>query len=228
MAEIKKIGDEYFVEYYAQGLLFRKKGGKTLPEAQGVLRQIEESLPDPHRWYQVREDEIDSIFQKFFEVIQKDYSDVTLQRFKNVIEDFQKFLSLIFPDYHLISHITPHVVSRYSQYLIETLKSVRERSMARRVNFSLLLLSEIFIQAIAWGALNDNPVLHVKAFRRDLLSRPRGLIKGVIFDRNQQIRQLIEKGVSLIKIMKSTGIKDIGRLSYFAGSVFENFEKKIM
>ena len=224
MAEIKKIGDEFFVEYYAQGLLFHKKGGKTLPEAEVVLKKIEDSLPDQHKWYRVREDKVDQVFQNFLQIIQNDFPDATYLRFKNLSEHFRKFLALIFPDYQLISHVTPHVVSRYSQYLIEELKGISDRQKVRHVNFSLLLLSEVFTQAISWGALNDNPVLHVKPFRRDLLSHPRQPPSL----KNEKIRQLIANGVSFIRIMQLVGIKDIGCMSYFSRSSFEHFEKKIL
>ncbi len=243
MAEVRKIGEEYFVEYYAQGLLFRKIGGKTLEEAQQVLKKIEDSLPDQHHWYKTREDPFNDVFTNFLKLVESEYSPITYARFDAVTQDFKRFLSLNFPQYKLISHITPIVISRYVSYLSAELNLKNDRKKSRYINFSLLLLSEIFSQAINWGAVNDNPVLHIKPFGRQYLSRSSRVAIDIDFSslnsddlqkknlapnvKKQLARHLIERGVRLIQILKWLGISDIGRFCYFGETVFGCFEKKI-
>ena len=63
MAEIVKRGDEYFIEYYAQGLKFAKHGGKNLSFAHKIKSEIEASVPaNIEDIYKVRDDDIDHFF----------------------------------------------------------------------------------------------------------------------------------------------------------------------
>ena len=244
MGQVRKIDGEYYVEYYAQGLLFRKKGGKTLEGAERLLKQVEDSLPDPHRWYKTREDKLDDIFINFLKLIESQGSPATHVRFEHLTKDFRRFLALNFPDYQLISHITPRVLSRYVRHLSEEFKTKNERQKIRHINFRLVLLSEIFYQAINWGALNDNPVLHMKPFGRQFLSRAPATILEIDVNfltsddiqkkdlapnvKKQLIRHLIGRGVRLIQIINWMDIKDIGRFSYFTEDIFGYFEKRIV
>ena len=156
MAEIIKRGDEYFVCFYGNGLLFEKYAGKDKSHAQKILKEIKDSLPQGAMSNVVPDVEIDIFLDQYLTAAKKNHTAVTCQRFKGVAEDFKQFMTQKFSPGTKLSKVTTNVIEQYRDGLRQ------EGREAQEINFRLFLLGNILEHAIKKMYLNDNPMLHVR------------------------------------------------------------------
>jgi integrase len=162
MGNIKKVGDNYFVEFFGNGLLFQKYAGPDKSKAEEMLAAIEESLKkEGTSIFVVKEKDYEAFYNEFLNDAQNIYTRKTFIRFQQALDHFSQFFQKRYPGAKL-RYVTPSVIEEYKLYLVRDLK-IRPRL----VDFTLFLLRFIFDSAIKPGYLNDNPTLHVKFLNKD-------------------------------------------------------------
>ena len=156
---IVKIGDEYFIEYYAQGLKFQKKGGRDYNHAQKILAQIEASLPkDITKLYAPPEHSAFELIDAFLKFAQKEFPPKSFARYQSAVRHFQDFIRHKYGEGVKVQDVTHSTIEFYRLDLITS------RQKPKLINFTLFLMRDMFDYAIKERFLNDNPVLHIKLF----------------------------------------------------------------
>lgn len=162
MGQIHKIGDEYYIEFSARGLLYQQKAGKDLGQAEGLLRSIEEKIAKGELQTIVREIDLDIFFTEFLKYAKTQNHPITIRRLSATIEHFGAYIRTHQPDVKKLSQITPRIVEDYKLYGI-TMRAKDNRLVNPKViNLTLLLLREIFEYGIKIAFINGNPTLHVR------------------------------------------------------------------
>ncbi len=170
MGSIEKIGDDYYIEFYARGLKYQQKVGPDRAAAERALAAIEEQIARGEAALIVRDVEVDIFFQDFLKNACLDHTFKTIGRYAATIEHFKMFLLRECPSLKRLSEITPRVVEQYKTFLIKTPGgpplAARRRGPRPRgpkvVNLTLFLLRDVLDYGIKLGYINDNPTLHVR------------------------------------------------------------------
>ncbi len=202
MAKITKIDDEYYVEYSAQGLQFRKKAGKSEAQALKLLAEIENNA-GPEEFHHKSSVDVDiaDFIEEFVAGIKIHYSSKTQERFQQTIKFLSGFLKAKYPELKKIHQITPKVVIGFQEFLKQDAVPILDSS---QVNFHLWLLRDFFDQARAKGYINDNPLLHVR-----LEKGARGKTPRVFKD--DELKLIIEKAEApirfIIPFLIATGLR---------------------
>ncbi len=161
MGEVRKIKDEYFIEFFARGLKYQQKAGPSKEHAEKLLEEIEAKIATGEASLIVRDVEYDIFFQDFREFIRDKHTSRTQKRYESTIEAFTFYLHQECPRLQRLSEITPRVIEQFKSYLFKGHFKTR-RTDPHIINFTLLLLRDIFQYAIKLSYLNDNPVLHIR------------------------------------------------------------------
>lgn len=162
MGRIHQINDEYYIEFYARGLLYQQKAGKDLKAAQELLRSVEEKIANGETLTIARDIELDVFFDDFFKMAQRQYHPATVRRLRSTADHFLGFIHSQFPDLTVLSKMTPRVIEEYKVYGIKRRQSKVGKVNPKVINLTLLLLREILEHGIKTGYINDNPTLHIR------------------------------------------------------------------
>lgn len=158
MGRILKVNGEYFVEFYGNGLRFRKKAGADLESAQTKLAEIEASMEESALKVDVSQVTIDMFSTQYLSYAQQVHQVKTFQRLRHVWQHFCDFLNPHLTSHRYLREITPQRIDQYKQHLLQLDLSPKPRF----INFSLFLLRDILQYAIKLGWLNDNPTVHIQ------------------------------------------------------------------
>jgi len=160
MGTVRKIGDEYFIEFFARGLKYQQKIGPDRKLAEQALSDVEAKIAQGEAALLVRDVDWDIFFYDFREFIQDKHTPKTIQRYQSVLENFTAYLQREHPLIPKLSGITPFVIEQYKAYLLRIPRTGGTINPSV-LNLTLLLLRDIFQYAITLGYLNDNPTLHI-------------------------------------------------------------------
>ena len=214
MVEIQKKGEEYFVEYHAQGLTFAKCAGTDLSLAEKLKEEIKSSYPDNiEDMYEVRDDAIDDFLKSFRSFAKVDLPKKTYFRYMSVLDHFEDFLNHNISKDRKMKEITPALIEKYKGYILK-LRSFNEgRVKPKMINFTFYILKDILDYAIKLGCLNDNPVLHIKVLTDHHGSYPHCLEEA---ERHIIISKCDETTGYVVDLMIACGlsIKEIKNLTW--------------
>ncbi len=159
MGKIIKIGDQYFVEFTGNGLLFQKLAGSDKSKAEKMLKDVEESLvKEETDIFVVKEMDYREFCQKLTKYIEESFALKTQKRLLSAWNHFHSFLERNRPNLTKLKEITPAVIEQYKAELMKELSSKKELI----ISFTIFLLRVMFEFAVKSRGLNDNPTLHVK------------------------------------------------------------------
>ena len=201
MGTIRKIGDEYFIEFTARGLKYQQKIGPDQTRAEQALKDIEAQIARGEALAIVREIDLAVFFEQFLVYTKDEFGSKTANRFMDVTGHFKAFLKRQYPDKLQLSAITPSIFEAYKMHLTSSFKPVL-------VNFSILLLREMMEYGIKLGFINDNPTLHIRLLPWTAKNPP-------VTKRYKLVRDLFAKGAGLGKICKLLSLSDIARILYY-------------
>ena len=162
MGQVHKIGNEYYIEFYARGLLYQQKAGEDYEAAVKMLADVESKIKTGEMGTLVRDIDLDIFLKMFLDEVQEKHSVKTFKRFKLTVEYFQKFLSVKYPHLKKLSEVTPVVIENFRSYLMTQPKRQDLPIKPTLMNFTLVLLEDVLIYAIKLGYLNDNPMVHTR------------------------------------------------------------------
>ena len=194
VGEVKKIGDEYYIEFYARGLLYQQKAGTDQAAAERLLAQIESKIAHGESATIVRDVDVDIFFQTFLECAAKEHTPKTLKHYQSLIDNFIQFLP---QEIHKLSSITPRVIEEYRFDLFDQKPPIK----AEMINFYLFLLRDIFDYSIKLGYLNDDPTFHVRFLDQKFIA--------VSPTKERAARDFVQKGVSFSRLYQLLEIDDI-------------------
>ena len=205
MGQIKKVGDNYYIEFYARGLMYSQIAGTTAAQAQELLAQVEAKIASGEALTTVRDIDVAVFVDDFCQFIRQQDSPKTASRFESLTQHFLSFLKETYPTVTKLSQVTPVIVGSYKSFLVKT-------TSVTMVNFSLLLLRETLEHGIKTGFINDNPTWHVR-----LLDWKKLTIKETA--RTRQLKELLAKGATFMKIYRLIKLNDIAKMLYFASLI---------
>jgi site-specific recombinase XerD len=189
MGTIKKINEEYYIEFYARGLLYQKKAGANFNEAERLLKETEEKITNGELATISREVQWDIFFATYRDDVSREFPKRTQQRYLNAINHFTAFLAVQNPSLKYLSQLTPRLFEDYRIFLSG------QNISAKVINLSILILRDVMDLAIKLGYLNDNPTIHVKLLKVQSIS-PRILTNDqlgcVIAHASPKLKQVIK------------------------------------
>ena len=172
MGTIRKIKDEYYIEFFARGLKYQQRAGTDKTYAQKLLSDIESKIAQGEMGTIVRDVDADIFFGDFLEYAQGRFGKKTFQRYKAAVGHFEKFFFERKSAQKKLSGVTPSVLEDYRAQLLKIQKA--KGLKPHTVNLTLILLRDVLEYSRKLGYLNDNPMLHIKLVsdvpRRRLLS----------------------------------------------------------
>lgn len=196
MGTIKKIGDIFYVEFEARGLKYQQIAGPDEKAAQALLETIESKLRGGELNTVVRDAPVPLFFQDFCEYIGKQYSIATVQRLDQAALHLADYLKMKNGGVQHMSQLTPKVLEDYKFFLLR-----EKQVVAWQINFTLLLLREMFEYAIKMGYLNDNPTLHIRPVED----------RRVYKRRDEQVEDFLRKGISIFRLQQAMNWGDVLR-----------------
>ncbi len=202
MGQIRKVGDVYYIEFYARGLMYTQAAGSKEEDARALLNQVEAKITQGESLTIVREIHLEVFFEKFQVYAQDRFSSKSMDRFIATWMHWRGFLKKTYPQIQQLSCITPAIIESYKTALTKT-------SKPKIVNLTILLLREILEYGIRIGFINDNPSLHIS-----LLKLPLTIIKTG--QRSQVAKDLLLRSISLEKIYSILKLKDVAQIMYWS------------
>ena len=170
MGNIRKIGEEYYIEFYARGLLYQQKVGKDALAAERVLKEIEEKIVRGELMTIVREIHVESFFSDYLTQVASQYSPATFRRLQSTSRHFEEFLKIHRPEITNLSQVTPAIVEQYRSIVLKNLAKGGVDFNGNIATLTILLLREILEHGIKTGFINDNPTLHIRLLK---VSKPK-------------------------------------------------------
>ncbi len=217
MGEVRKIGEEYYIEFLARGLKYQQKAGRDLALAQKLLKDIEGKIAQGEMSILVRDVDWDIFTRDVLMSVRKEHTAKTYRRYVQALKHFSQFLYTRYPRFTKVSQITPSLLEDYKASLLKSpsrslpnkekmtqrgLGGVRLKPMV--INFTFVLLNDIFKYAIRWTYLNDNPTLHIRLF-----SNPQASKLSILTE--QQLNSLQEKKdepiAPILSFLSYTGLR---------------------
>lgn len=177
MGSIRKIGNEYVIEFLARGLKYQQKAGSDYTKAEALLKSIEDKITNGEMALMVRDVDVDIFIEDFLEFARNTYPAKTFARYQSTARHFFSYLQAVFPLCNKLSQITPRIIEQYRVFLISLKTTKGNPFSAKIVNLTLFLLRHIFEYSIKLGYLNDNPCLHVRFLKVSYTRRYRSLTK---------------------------------------------------
>lgn len=206
MGQIKKIGDIYYIEFYARGLMYSQVAGTDEQDARKKLEQIEAKIAQGKSLTIVREIDLTAFFEQFLFHVRGQFSAKSAERFLKTWQHFRGFLDKNYPAIDKLFQITPSVVESYKTFLAKATKP-------KLVNLTLLFLREILEYGIRIGFINDNPTLHIR-----LLEWPKKIMP-VTGGRFNLAKDLLGRGVGLGKVCQVLKLKDVAQIMYWSNFI---------
>lgn len=196
MGNVLKIDGRYYIEFEARGLKYQQMAGDNEAQAWALLESIESKIRQGEMAIVVRDVPIPVFIKDFSEFALKTYPAKTAARLRSASDHFVVFLAEKYPEAGVLSHITPKVIEDYKFVLL------RAGNKPWVINFTLLLLREMFQYSIKLGYLNDNPTLHIH-----FIPDTRKL--KVKDQNNKGVQDFLAKGVTLFRLAQLLEFSDV-------------------
>ena len=198
MGEIHKIGQDYYIEFFARGLKYQQKIGPDKNMAKSVLADIEAKIAKGEIALIVRDVDVDIFLKDFLSNSLVVYGIKSVNRVERVIDDFTGFLKKNALLRLKLSQITPKVLDQYKSHLEPM---VRPKVLC----FTFALLKEIFDYALKLSYLNYNPILHIRT------KNAPGRLPGGRSFLHEEWEGLFQKipvqGADLLRVVLHTGLR---------------------
>ncbi len=210
MGQIRKVGDTYYIEFFARGLMYSQIAGPDLAAAQQLLEKTEATIAGGEALTIERHIDLAVFFEQFIAYAGQEFGERSARRFAEAISHIQVFLKQQYPQTTKLAQLTPGIMEGYKAFLSASTKP-------HLVNFTILLMREMFEYGIKIGFLNDNPSLHVR-----LLPLP--VKKLPVTKRYAVAKELLGKGTGIGKVAKLLGLTDLAQTMYYANLIPLNRE----
>jgi site-specific recombinase XerD len=172
MGSVRKRGNAYYLDFYAEGRRFRKRIGKDKRIAELALKDAEVKIANGQAGFYVKKDiDLSKLFSEYLKFCQTNNSPNTCLRYQEVIINFQEFLQKYFPYVSKASHLNLKMFEDYKAHR----KNAGAKS--KTINLELTTIRSIFTLAIKWGFMEKNPTDNLVLCKENDCKRPRFLTK---------------------------------------------------
>lgn len=161
MGSVHKIGNEFYIEFFARGLKYQQKAGPDRVAAEKLLADIEAKIAKGELNTIVRDADVDIFLKDFLGFAEREYPEATFKRFTRAMQHFSGFLGKRSERPEKLSQITPVVLEEYRLLLTKAVRNKKPLN-PQIINLTLALLREFFEHGRRLGYLNDNPMLHIR------------------------------------------------------------------
>lgn len=203
MGTVRKIGNDYYIEFKARGLTYQRNGGKDRKAAARLLKEIEGKIQKGETSTAVHDVKISDFFKDFLKLINNDDHPRTVARYESVIGHFQEFIQMAVSPSCRLSQITPSVIEEYRATLLKSTDKLGRVLKPKVINFTFYLLKNILDTAINFGHINDNPVLHTRLIEIKGALLPQTLSDG---DVQELMNAPLKNNKNHIKLLLKTGM----------------------
>ena len=131
MGKVKKINDEYFIEFYARGLLYQQKAGSDENVAQKMLSEIEDKINKGEMEAIDRDVDFDIFINSFCDYAKDRFSDTSFKRYVDVAKRFEGFINSEFGESPKLSKVTPIIIEKFQQFFRSESASSDEQNAHR-------------------------------------------------------------------------------------------------
>ncbi len=181
MGNLRKRGNNWYIDFYANGKRVRKKVGKSKKVAELALKDAEVKVARNEYGFSQTEIAINEFFDKFLEYSQTNHSVNTTKRYRAVIDNFKSFLEEN-GEVALLSKITPEHIDQYKTFRKNSwinpngvpvdddsskTEFTRKGAKSKTINFEIDTLRTIFNIAIKWDYLKSNPTKGITRLKAD-------------------------------------------------------------
>lgn len=169
MATLRKQGQCYFIDYRIAGQRVRKTIGFSLKAAEIALREIEVSLAKGELTAEYQGGLYKNLLQDYRSYCQTNLAPNTRNRYRSILDNFNRFLSKQSRVLSKASDFTPRV--------FEGFKAFRkgEGACNRTINAELIVIKTMFRLGVQWSYLHKNPMNGVSKLRVPAENPPRFL-----------------------------------------------------
>ena len=193
MGNIIKVNGDYFVEFYGNGLRFRKKAGTSRAEAEAALKVIEDSLEVTAPEIPPGQATRAMFWERFREYVGQVCDLQTQRRFMAACDHCQTFLDSSRVTAPWMHEITPRVMEDYKHVLIED-----NPGHPATINLTLYLIGEAFEFGRAREWLNDNPLRHINFVDEPRLRSPRVYTEVELNEFRQNLSESAEQVLTMM------------------------------
>jgi len=213
MGTVRKIGDDYYIEFDARGLTYQRNGGKDRKAATRLLKEIEDKIQKGEMSTVVHDVQASDFFKDFLKLVKNSDDSRTVARYESVVGHFQEFIQTAISPTCRLSQITPSVIEEYRATLLKSTDTTGRALKPKVINFTFYLLRDILDTAINFGHINDNPTFHTRLIE----------IKGALLPQTlsaDDVRELMNvssgNNKNQIKLILKTGLayEELNRLKW--------------
>jgi site-specific recombinase XerD len=162
MGTVRRVGEDYYIEFEARGLKYQQKAGRDEQAAWRLLTEVEGKIRQGEMGILVRDVEYPIFFKDFLDQLIDEHSLPTRKRYDAALKHFQDYLKGRKTGMEKLSQITPKVLEDYRHDLYQSAETRWGSHTSLLVNLTIVLLRDVFDYAIKTGFLNDNPLLHIR------------------------------------------------------------------
>lgn len=192
MGIVYKRGKNWYIDVRSKGRRIRKRVGPSKRVAELALKDAEVKIARDQFGFSKNDITLDKLFDLFLDYSKVNHRPKSTERYGNVIDNFQRFLSSL-KNLSFLSEVTTQLIDQYKGYRkssngngvsnhvrgIEIKNGANGKAArAKTINFELDTLRMIFNLAIKWSYLTDNPVKGVTRLKEDDSGTPRFLTKA--------------------------------------------------
>ena len=157
MAEIFRQNGLYYVQYKAQGLIFRKPAGRTEQAARRLLKEIEEQAgPEEYCVFSPSIGLTDFI-ERYEDDARAHFTERSFKRLRAIIQKFYLFIQASFPEVQRIGDLRPVMPAAFLH------EGARQRQDILSLNvLRFYVLSDMLDYAVRSRVLNENFMVHLR------------------------------------------------------------------
>lgn len=217
MGTIRKIEDDYYIEFEARGLKYQRNGGKDKDAALQLLHEVEDKIQKGEMSIVVHDVQARDFFKDCLVLIKNDNDQRTTARYESVVKHFQEFIRVALSPTCKLSQVTPSVIEGYRTHLLKSTDNKGRALKPKTINFTLHLLRDIFDYGINFGHINDNPTLHVR-FMKAPDTKPPQILNA------DNIRELLNNSSNNVKVRIQLLLKTGISIEELAGLKWANVD----
>lgn len=189
MGSIYKRGKHWYIDIRVKGRRIRRKIGSSKKIAELALKDAEVKVARDQFGFSKDDLAIDRFFERFLEYSRVNHQPRTTNRYRAVIDHFQRFVEAL-PNVTFLSEVSTEVIDQYKVYrkdswvnpngqAVESESDVnghtRRGARAHTINFEVGVLRTAFYQAVKWGHIQETPTKGVKKLKVNDSKPPRFL-----------------------------------------------------
>jgi len=169
-------GQTWYVGYYVNGKLVRKKVGRSKTLARKVQGDIEAKIERADVGLLNKDYPIGRFFEEYLARTEGIHSASYHNRNSRVIKNFRRFLEAKRPCLSKLSKIRPEVVEAYQRFRMKEVTPHSKKPIKKRtINIEVSSLKTFLNKAVKWDMISANPIEGVEYLKEDDSKRMRAL-----------------------------------------------------